>query len=389
MNKLNQYEEVIKRSKKIENILIDSYKATGKGLHEQLTSIDNAIDKSISKKIRKIATIRNKLMHENMNLNSGELFDYIELCEQVLFLLGKHTEISYNKSCIVEYLSFCNAIDSKITAFKAVLEHDIISLASLNYCYVYLNSHLISKINVEIGLIVASIDIIYRDLMLIMYFADCNDTSKIIYMKTYGLFSGELFFNIDYRLIDNNDFENSLRKQIIDQVGNLQEGTETNSIDDHPSYTINIETIDGIYHLNIVELDKIIKLNDIKYSGYDINEICSTVNNNYILVTFKHNSNVIMSIVNINTNEEYIVNNDIDNNINSLDKYGLSRVSSHAIYTTDKYINFIDVDSKDTFRLCKKGTLIGVSYCAHNNKIGIYFDDDNYLNIMLIQFGQI
>lgn len=54
----------IKSSKKIETRLESVLGATGRGLHEKVTSIEHKIPTALVKRIRYIATIRNKLIHE-------------------------------------------------------------------------------------------------------------------------------------------------------------------------------------------------------------------------------------------------------------------------------------------------------------------------------------
>lgn len=71
------YENVVKKAKKIESILSDMG-AEGKGLNEKLDSIKHRFDEKIIKAIRFIATIRNKLLHEDnfeMDYKLEEGFD--------------------------------------------------------------------------------------------------------------------------------------------------------------------------------------------------------------------------------------------------------------------------------------------------------------------------
>jgi len=56
--------KIIKYSKKIEQLLTENFHANGKGLHSKLTSVENRLSPNLVKKIRFIATIRNKLVHE-------------------------------------------------------------------------------------------------------------------------------------------------------------------------------------------------------------------------------------------------------------------------------------------------------------------------------------
>jgi len=56
---------VIRSSKRIETTLVRLFDATGKGLHEKLSSVEKKLPVSLVKRIRYIATIRNKLVHEH------------------------------------------------------------------------------------------------------------------------------------------------------------------------------------------------------------------------------------------------------------------------------------------------------------------------------------
>ena len=60
----NHFELVIKQSKHFEVLLKTHFGATGKGLHQLVSSIEKALPKDLIRDLRKIATIRNKLIHE-------------------------------------------------------------------------------------------------------------------------------------------------------------------------------------------------------------------------------------------------------------------------------------------------------------------------------------
>jgi len=57
--------KIIKYNKKIEQLLVEKYQASGKGLHSKLTSVEDKLSPELVKRIRYIATIRNKLVHED------------------------------------------------------------------------------------------------------------------------------------------------------------------------------------------------------------------------------------------------------------------------------------------------------------------------------------
>lgn len=58
------YTTVISASKELENILETKFQATGKGLHEKVTSVEAQLPELLIRRLRKIASIRNKLIHE-------------------------------------------------------------------------------------------------------------------------------------------------------------------------------------------------------------------------------------------------------------------------------------------------------------------------------------
>lgn len=57
--------KIIQYNKRIEQLLVDKYHAKGKGLHSKLSSVEEDINPKLVKRIRYIATIRNKLVHDS------------------------------------------------------------------------------------------------------------------------------------------------------------------------------------------------------------------------------------------------------------------------------------------------------------------------------------
>lgn len=57
--------EIIKISQELEKTLERKFGAEGRGLHEKLTSVESKVAPEIRKKVRLIATIRNKAVHED------------------------------------------------------------------------------------------------------------------------------------------------------------------------------------------------------------------------------------------------------------------------------------------------------------------------------------
>lgn len=62
---MSDIEFVIKKSKALEALLEAEFRAEGKGLHEKLTSVQSRLPEPLVKKLRFIATMRNKLVHDS------------------------------------------------------------------------------------------------------------------------------------------------------------------------------------------------------------------------------------------------------------------------------------------------------------------------------------
>ena len=89
------YEMIIKETKKIENLLEKNYQAKGRGLHEKLSSVQESIDPFVAKKIRMVATIRNKLVHEeNFELKEKAIYTFNNNCRYILEKLEPKKEES-------------------------------------------------------------------------------------------------------------------------------------------------------------------------------------------------------------------------------------------------------------------------------------------------------
>ncbi|WP_259346546.1 hypothetical protein [Vibrio rotiferianus] len=78
-SKKSPYEIVIENSKDLEGRLA-KIGATGKGLHEKTSSVSSLLPVELVKELRTVATIRNKLVHEeDFSLTSRELEDFEDL----------------------------------------------------------------------------------------------------------------------------------------------------------------------------------------------------------------------------------------------------------------------------------------------------------------------
>lgn len=95
---MSQYELVIKTSKRYESWLEQKLDATGKGLHERVSSVEADLSQDIVRRFRKIASIRNQLVHqEGYELSSQEMEEFVEtsrLIDEELALISVSSDSS-------------------------------------------------------------------------------------------------------------------------------------------------------------------------------------------------------------------------------------------------------------------------------------------------------
>ncbi len=88
------YKKVIKKTKKIETML-EKMGAEGRGLHEKVSSIEDLIEPNTVKSIRFVASIRNKLLHEDdFKMTSELLSDFEYACENIIDSLNQYLDSS-------------------------------------------------------------------------------------------------------------------------------------------------------------------------------------------------------------------------------------------------------------------------------------------------------
>jgi hypothetical protein len=83
---MSDIEKVVNRTRKIERLLRTQYHADGKGLHQLVTSCEERLPHDVISKLRYIATIRNKVVHEDgYKLESrNEFLSVCDECEKEL-----------------------------------------------------------------------------------------------------------------------------------------------------------------------------------------------------------------------------------------------------------------------------------------------------------------
>lgn len=77
----------VKNSKILEQLLESKFGAVGKGLHQKVDSVAHRLDGATVKRLRWIATLRNKVVHEDFAMEN--LAEYVAACEQCRTVLEK------------------------------------------------------------------------------------------------------------------------------------------------------------------------------------------------------------------------------------------------------------------------------------------------------------
>jgi len=76
-------EVIIQRTKSIESTLAQ-LGANGKGLHEKVSSIESSLPSDLVKKIRFVASVRNKSVHdENYSVSADTLKGFVSACDEI------------------------------------------------------------------------------------------------------------------------------------------------------------------------------------------------------------------------------------------------------------------------------------------------------------------
>ena len=78
---MSDIEKVVTRTRRLEKLLRTQYHADGKGMHQLITSCEERLPHDVIDKLRYIATIRNKVVHEeDFKLDSRR--DFLTVCDE-------------------------------------------------------------------------------------------------------------------------------------------------------------------------------------------------------------------------------------------------------------------------------------------------------------------
>src|SRR5688500_142052 len=95
---MSDIELAITRVKALETLL-EGLGATGKGLHEKVTSVQNRLPQPLVKKLRFVATVRNKIVHESDYKQLDDRDGFVRACDEAEAEINALAPKVINKGC--------------------------------------------------------------------------------------------------------------------------------------------------------------------------------------------------------------------------------------------------------------------------------------------------
>ena len=89
-------ETAIQYAKSVESLLVKQWGAQGKGLHEKLSSVEQQLPAALVKRIRYLATMRNKVVHED-DFNLPNRKSFIRSSETIIAQLNPPASVRPSK----------------------------------------------------------------------------------------------------------------------------------------------------------------------------------------------------------------------------------------------------------------------------------------------------
>lgn len=80
---MGDIEIAIKRCKRLETLLEEDFGAAGRGLHEKVSSVEQVLPDKLVRRLRFIASMRNKLVHEADVDRLEDRRDYERTCDEL------------------------------------------------------------------------------------------------------------------------------------------------------------------------------------------------------------------------------------------------------------------------------------------------------------------
>ena len=97
---MSDIELAISRVKQLESLLEQALGATGKGLHEKVSSVQDRLVPALVKKLRFVATVRNKIVHEADYQRIDDRAGFVRACDEAEAELKALVPRVTNKGCL-------------------------------------------------------------------------------------------------------------------------------------------------------------------------------------------------------------------------------------------------------------------------------------------------
>lgn len=94
---MGEIETTLRYTKELESLLVTQLGASGKGLHEKTTSVEDRLPRELERKLRFIASVRNKLMHED-GYQVDNFEGFVSSCELALVSVRALAQNASDKS---------------------------------------------------------------------------------------------------------------------------------------------------------------------------------------------------------------------------------------------------------------------------------------------------
>jgi hypothetical protein len=106
----NDTELAVKRAKRLEKMLRQGLGAQGRGLHELVSSVARELPDPLERRLRFIATIRNKIVHEEDYQRIDDRRGFIDACDQAEAELKSLARRGAKRGCLARAAVFVVAV---------------------------------------------------------------------------------------------------------------------------------------------------------------------------------------------------------------------------------------------------------------------------------------
>jgi hypothetical protein len=125
-------EIAVRFSKQIESLLEQQLHAEGRGLHEKVTSVESLLSQELVRKLRWIATVRNKVVHE-ADFDIENPTEFRESCEQAIAQLKTIQPLPVQVADVIPFKEKevdVDAVEASQLAYEGVDNDLVVNTAS-------------------------------------------------------------------------------------------------------------------------------------------------------------------------------------------------------------------------------------------------------------------